>query len=230
MHQPIVPSLNSVQQQSGGAVSLTSDEERVLLWEKGDFFEVLSGSISFTSSRQFKMVAAENATLHTEVSFFFQSNDPRWPTSEWFMLTPAQIPNGPALLVLYRRGNTANAWGIVSMVNRAWTHVIPLDSISLAKGSSRSKTLGKQFWLRFGIALIIILVAEMLTCGLATFVLPIIGIWPDGRRWIKKTLGLQENERTALEIGDTARAFMFRLANEADRYWQGSGGSSGSKL
>jgi hypothetical protein len=85
--------LTNINPSQSGRLAITADEERVLLWEPGDFFEIISGNISFTSSRQFKMVASEHATIHTEVSFFFQSNDPSWSTQEWFMLTPAQIPN-----------------------------------------------------------------------------------------------------------------------------------------
>lgn len=202
-------------------ISLTPEEEANLLWEQGDFFEIISGNLTGSSRRQFRQVASETATLYTEQSFFFESMDPAWGTREWIMMTEDQIQNGPALLILYRRGNEANAWGVISMVNRSWTHVLPLGSISLAKGSTKGKQINTMGTTNIIVAMAAMLVVSMFTCGLPLLVAPILMIFPGPREFIRDKLGISRIDRLAQDTASTARSFLFRLTRDADQYWQG---------
>ena len=203
-----------------GAITLDANEQANLLFEPDDFFEVLSGTISFTSRTTWKYTASPNARIWTKVHFFFDAPNSDWGTREWTMSFDGELPNGPALLVLYCRGTKADAFGIVSMVNRAWTHLVPLDSSTLIKESSKGKRMGKDAMGMMLKGFAGGLIAGMLTGGLAT------------RAGTKAGMtGPAANVRQEGEaIAATIRSFMYRLAQNADKYWQGGGNSTSGRL
>lgn len=207
-------------------VQLTAEEQRDLLWEPGDHFEVLSGNISFTSRRQFRRVASEHSPMITEVQFFFESATKKWGTQEWTMCMEADIPNGPALLVVYRRGSEACAWGVISMVNRAWSHCLPLDSLDFAKGSSKLRKLSSaqngSLFKMVGLAL----AGIILTCGVGMLLVPVIMVVPATRDWLMKTSGFSKSTQSIEQLGARARGLMFRLSQNANQLWEGQSGAA----
>jgi hypothetical protein len=211
-------------------IQLTPEEQQNLLWEQGDEVEVLSGTINFTSSNQYKRVQTEHALTFTQKKFFFQASDPTWGTHEWVMSMEAEIPNGPALLVVYKRGGTGEAWGIVSMVNQAWTHSLPLDSIGLSKGTTKAKHLGGAQWLGCLMTALVVVVLAVVTCGIAIPILGILMVVPGVRDAVQKITGVRKNEDELLRMGASARALMFRVSQNANYYWQGSGSTLGGRL
>lgn len=207
---------------------LTPQEQSDLLWEPGDSLEVISGNLSFTSRRQFQV--DERSPLVTEVQFFFESSDPSWGTREWMMCMDADIPNGPALLVLYRRASTGCAWGVVSMVNRAWSHITPLDSMSLAKGTSKAKENNKAVGMGLLASFAVLFAMFICTGGLLLFCLPVLLVIPAFREWFERVTGYSKFRHRAQTAAGTARALMFRIMQNADRFWEGSGNTLSGRL
>lgn len=211
-------------------IQLTPEERQNLLWEQSDLMEVLSGTINFTSSHQYKRVQTEHALTFTQKKFFFQASDPTWGMHEWTMAMDADIPNGPALLVVYKRGGTGNAWGIVSMVNKAWTHCLPLDSVSLAKGTTKAKQLGGAQRMGCFMTALVLVVLAVVTFGIAIPIMAILMVVPAVRDAVQNITGVKKNEDELLRMAASARALMFRVSQDANHFWQETGSAVGGRL
>ena len=226
---------------------LTDQEQKDLIFQQGDFFEVISGSLTFSSRRQYR--ETQYADPLTEMGFFFESTDQSWGTQEWRITMQADVPNGPALLVLYRRNNTAEAFGIVSMINRAWANAQPLRSIGLIDKSDkfsahrRAQVTGiLQGVVTAATPLGIVTAGPALLAGaLGT----IKGVkdkglkegLSDGRKETKRLVNnvtgwgrVQRVNDEVYQSDATARSLMFRLVKTADQYWEGGSGSSSGRL
>ena len=197
-------------------IQLTPEEEAAILWEPGDVYEVLCGNLSNTGARKGRLSAHGNE--HTFRVFFFESNNPDWGTREWTLCTESEISNGPALLILLRRGGTASVFGVVSMVNRAWTHVLPLGANNLIETSSRMKEIGKQQ---------VASIAKGAGIALVSGAFPVIGPLLGKKAILKQSEPLRETFENTSKV---CRSFMFRIAQNADTYWNGSGNSTSGKL
>jgi hypothetical protein len=120
-------------------VTLTAEEDDFLLWLHGDYFEAVSGNLSFTNIDNSPSAHGALATAGRNSLFIFDAIDSNYGSREWSMRIGGDIPNGPAIVIFYRRGDEGHPWGIISLVNRAWTHVIPLDHYYLAQEALRKR-------------------------------------------------------------------------------------------
>lgn len=115
-------------------LDLTPNEQADLIWGGGDWFQVVYGVVTVTST------GAAKTPGHNTIVFFFDDKETgEWGSQEWRMQFAGSIPNGPALFLLYRRGNSAKAdpFGIISLSNRAWTQFAPLEKLSFYRSSLR---------------------------------------------------------------------------------------------
>jgi hypothetical protein len=199
------------------AIQLTSEEESQLLWETGDYFEIVPGTINFSSKRKYQMVPAQANPWYTQLGFFFDSSS-SWGSREWHISAEGEVPNGPALLILYKRGTTADAYGIVSMVNRSWIHIWPLASAPLLKSSSKFKELSRLETGTLVKGFLGALGGGMLTGGLLAGA---------GAKAAMKGSATKQKEGFETITG-TLRAFMHRIASNPDQYWNGGDSSSTS--
>lgn len=203
-------------------VQLTPEEQDALVFQDGDYFEVIGGILSISSQRT---GSHQNTRLEvTQVKFFFESSNPEWGTQEWTATFAGSVPEGPALLVLYKRGNIANVFGVVSMVNRAWTHIVPILGASLIASSTKAAEL-KQLAMKsmaaaFGGAAAAAAVSK-LTLGLGQ------------KKMTEKfagKIGVGSYKEVGQQIEATTRSFMFRIAQNANQYWNDGGNSTSGKL
>ena len=200
-------------------LQLNAQEQEDLIWQAGDAFELISGTISFTVKREYREHTYPGAPAYTQCGFFFQSSNSAWGSKEWFMTMDAQLPNGPALLLVYTRGSTGNAYGIVSMVNRSWVHLWPFRSSNLLASSSRMQTLlaGER-------KIAMKAVGGALLGGIVTGGL----LGQKGAKMATKGAAAEQNQIFD-QISGTARSLMHRIATHADDYWQGSSGNGQSQ-
>ena len=206
-------------QTPGGTINtvrLTPEEEENILWEPGDVYEILCGNLSNTGSRKFRM--ANMGPEHTMRMFYFESSNPKWKSQEWSLSTESELTNGPAMLVLLRRGDTASIFGVVSMVNRAWTHAMPLGANSLIEKSSKAKALESMHMTSLAKGVGIAILGGMV---------PGVGGYFGKKAILKESRPLTQ---TYESIAASARTFMLRIAMNADTYWNGSGNSTSGKL
>ena len=206
--------------QKAVTLQLTETEQEHLIWQDGDVLEILCGNISFTSKRQYREIQSSTSPILTDVGFIFETSDPTWNGNEWEITTDTQLPNGPALLILYRRGNAANAFGIVSMVNRGWLHALPLRSVRLMKDSVKFKQLDKAEWANLAKGLGGAFLGAIFTGGLAASA---------GAKAATKQSGAKV-VATVEAIHTSARLMMHRIAQTADTYWEGGGNSMSGRL
>jgi lipoprotein signal peptidase len=203
-------------------VQLTQEERENLVFQDGDFYEVLAGVLSISSQHEGKH--PNSAATVMQITFFFESSDPNWGTQEWMTTFGGSIPEGPALLVLYRRGNHGNAFGIVSMANRAWTHIVPILGAPLIQDSHKAGELKKLEVKSLGGVVggaIAAAAVSRLTFGIGQ------------KKMTEKFAGKMGhgNYREAAEkIEATVRSFMFRIAKDAESYWEDGGNSMSGRL
>lgn len=196
----------SSQQPSSSVLSLTSQEQEDLIFQEGDFFEILSGNLSITLKQTGK--TAYTSEEVGRVTFLFKSTDPDWQTKEWQIMVNGQVPEGEALLILYRRGDTAETFGVVGMVNGAWVHVTPLLAVGLIADSTKARELKK-------------LEAKSLGSSMVKAMLPrFLGGGVD-------KAGQSSYKATAQEIEATVRSFMYRIAQDRRQYWTDQSNSTG---
>ncbi|RYG99675.1 MAG: hypothetical protein EON58_03115 [Alphaproteobacteria bacterium] len=199
-------------------IQLTPQEQKELIWQEGDYFEVIRGTATFTQVDRYEPQPNQaGAIARTTATFFFDSADGSWGDQEWEMNIGSDIPNGPALLILLRRDEIANAFGIVSMVNRAWTHQTFFGALPLYANSTAGKALKKRNWLFF-LAVVIGLPLLVSGCWLVCVLIPLLPILlaiPAARDWVKKTM----HGRNPDDITAAARGLMYRVAKKADQYW-----------
>lgn len=130
-------------------LQLTPDEEQELVWQKGDWFEILYGNLTFTYSEPVRD-SVEMHLQYYEVRFFFDANGQGgWANSEWAMNSTGTVQNGPGLLVLYRRGNQANVFGAISRTNRAWILTAPLIGMESYSRSTVARNMKLAGFSRF---------------------------------------------------------------------------------
>lgn len=197
---------------------LTPQEQKDLIFQEGDYFEIISGSISTTT----KKVGPTKYSSHevTHHSFFFETSDVSWTGIEWKMSSAGDIPDGPALLVLYRRERSACAFGLISMINRAWIHAVPLMSIDFIRESPKAKELQR-----------LMVKSVMATSGAAVAAHALskftLGF---GKNKLAENIAKHTNKHSyrdeSEQIEATARHFMYRLSKSADEYWEGDGENS----
>jgi hypothetical protein len=181
-------------------VQLTDQERQALIWQDGDYLEVRSGGFCITRSEP----KVQNQGWKF-VHFLFDESG----TGSQFngdMTISGDFPNGPTLLMLYRRGEQMSPYALVSMVNRAWVHQVPLLELSLYKDTARYKRLAEP----------------PLVSALGTFAQI---AWVIGK-------GLFTNqEQEAQNMIDVLHRLMHRIAaNHLHYYWEGGGGSQTGKL
>jgi len=229
-------------QNTPGVIDLTPEEKSMLLWKKSDCFELACGNLSFTKSEsvyyssKFRstMIQFDERTQCTQRHFIFEAAG-RWGTREWSMCTDAQqFPNGPAILILYGRNGKYSPWGLISMINGAWIHCVPIDSVGYAKGSDKLRR--SKIYNLFGslFVILIIVVVGLVTCGVgATIVVNLTRGHPPFRDRFRRLTGLGQIDDMVERMEAQARMFMHRLANMRQVLWEGQnvgGGASGSKL
>lgn len=213
-------------------LTLTSQEQNDLIWQPGDFFEIVPGTVNFTSRQQQPGTRFHPQNTTTVARFFFDSADNTWGEREWTMYIGSEVPNGPALLVLYRRGNDANAFGLVSMTNGAWTHSQPIGEMSLVQDSKRYKDLvggavGAQ-WKAIALAVAATVVLSLCTFGCAAVIVPVVVYTvPSYRERFREIVGVKGSESNDRRITAAARGLMHRLAKNAGQFWPDQGGASG---
>lgn len=193
-------------------IELTELEEEHLLWNPGDWYEVVPGQISFVASDQGSITYG--GQVYTHQTFIFDSQS-AWGNNEWEICSEAQLPNGPALLVLLCREGRGTVFGIVSMTNRAWTHVLPFGANSFIKNSRRFKEL-EQLQLKG--------IGSTLVKSLPYLLVPGVGTHLAGKAASKHPTTFKEVEQELIKV---TRRFMHRIAQEADQYWPNSGPTGG---
>ena len=141
------------------------------------------------------------------------------------MCSAGEVPDGPTLLVLYRRGDNACAFGLISMVNRAWLHAVPMMSVPLIRDSTKAVELKRLMIKSMSGAAGVAIVASALTKFTLGF----------GKNKvvekIEKFSNMNNYQDEVQRIEAAARAFVFRLSKSADQFWEGGGiGSNSGKL
>lgn len=177
-----------------------SDQERqALILQDGDYLEVRSGIFCITRSEP-KVQNQAWKYIH----FLFDES----ATGNQFsgdMSISGEFPNGPSLLMLYRRAEQMCPYALVSMVNRAWVHQVPLLELSLYKYTACHKRLAEP--------------------PLVSALGPLAQMaWMVGK-------GLFTNqEQEARNMIDVLHRLMHRIAANHLHYWEGGGGSTTGKL
>lgn len=199
-------------------IQLTPQEQKELIWQEGDYFEIIRGTATFIEiDRQDITPHQPGANTRNTATFFFDSADGSWGDQEWQLDIGSEIPNGPALLILLRRDSIANAFGIVSMVNRAWTYQMRFAALPLYSNSTAGKAIKRRNWLFF----FVVLLGIPLTLGGCWFIfcfvpfLPVIVAIPAIREWLTKRMFGRRPD----DVSAAARAFMYRISKNADQYW-----------
>lgn len=166
-------------------------------------------------SGQRQIKHAKTSANVTEINFFFESTDPSWGTKEWNSCFLGPIPEGPALLVLYRRGGNGGVFGIVSMTNRAWTHIVPILDNALIADSTRAKELHALQMKSLGGAAI----GAIAGAAIAHFTLGLGGM--KTAKKVSDASGGGGYKEVTEKIEAAVRSFMFRISRDADQYWAG---------
>lgn len=193
-------------------IELTPEEEACLLWEPSDWYEVVPGQISFVASDRGSVTYGGQAFIHQ--TFIFDALE-KWGSNEWQICSEAQLPNGPALLILLCREGRGTTFGIVSMTNRAWTHVLPFGANAFIKNSSRFKEIEKLQLKGIG---------STLVKTLPFLLVPVVGTHLAGKAASEHPTTFREVEQELIKV---SRRFMHRIAQNADQYWPSSGPTGG---
>jgi hypothetical protein len=122
-------------------LELTSEEQRLQIWQFGDFLEIRDGRLVITGNGTVRV----NAQLEqTYIQFIFEEDDGLTHNCSKFFTSPSQLPNGPALYIRYmgkREGGNlfAEPYALISLVNGAWCHLFPLEKSDLITETERFK-------------------------------------------------------------------------------------------
>ena len=191
---------------------LTASEQSQLVANEGDAFEVVPGVVSFASIETSPPQGLWQVQK-TFGKFLFDSADATWGNQMWTMQLGRTMPNGPALLLLYRRGDTASAFGLISLDDRSWTHVTPLDDLPLYRRSTR----GVQRQILVAARFLLWFVGSILLMSIVVgcVVVPAIMFIPVLRVKLQSfILGSADAEKRQ----EAAAKFMHRIAKDAERY------------
>ncbi len=199
---------------------MTEQEKQALLWDEGDWLEVVSGTITFTSKRVYKGLDMSHPTEKnrdiTIQSFFFEADSASWKGSrEWTMHMMDPVPNGPALLIIYRRGEYGWAYGAVSLLSKGWVQVAPMNTCG-----AFTETPDGRFATRFGLGDIPRQTMTLFALG-AFLCLMIVGIVVVLYAVVKMQIDVKRFLRLCgrqINAEPVARAMMFRIAKNCGQY------------
>ena len=196
-------------------LELTTEEQNDLIWEPGDFFEVIPGILNMTQVDREQVGGEISDEVLTTIRFFFDSMGSSWGEKEWTSHLSSEVPNGPSLLVVLRRGTLANVFGVVSMVNGAWS-----QAETLLLPLYRSSTGGRQFVYnqtgRIIVAVIAAIVSLFLMVGFV--LIPLMFLLPTLRKKLYAFLQPPDHKHPG-QAANTGRALMYRIAKNAQAYW-----------
>jgi hypothetical protein len=193
-------------------LELTAEEQEHLIWEPGDHFEIIPGIFNITQVDRQQPGGEISDTVLTTIRFFFDSLGSSWGDKEWTSHLSSEVPNGPALLVVLRRGTLANVFGVV---NGAWSQAEPL-----LLPLYRNSTGGRQFVYnqtgRIIVAVIAAIVSLFLMVGFV--LIPLVFLLPSLRKRLYTFLQPPDHKHPG-QAANSGRALLHRIAKNAQAYW-----------